>query len=398
MVSLKYSRPLPDAHSPDIHLSHPTDRECLKIWELSSLAWRDALTLPLYLEESAFLTTVPLAKDGGMTIWILVDRNLPPDQRPILCACESFRKRSLISSTDGELTETIIHGVASVFCDPAYRGRGYAARLMRELAKALRSWQTETKTCIGSVLYSDIGKKYYSNLGWHPFPNNSHIELSPSITSKNTRATPLLSGDLDQLCQEDEAIIRKSMTRRSGPGKLRMMLVPDLAHMLWHHAKEEFACGKLFGKQPQIKGAIAGQAGSRIWAIWTHRYYEDPKYTVSGATLYILRLVIENELAASSDSFEGRETPYNAGEREMQVNHLRAVLQSAQAEAAEWILSSVKLWDPTSLVQELIEQTGIQHYKVDREDENIASLLWYGEGSGREDMLEWVANEKFAWC
>ena len=74
MVVQSISTPLPDAHSPDIHLSHPTGEECLKIWELSSLAWRDAFTLPLYLEESAFLTTVPLARDGGMTIWILVDK------------------------------------------------------------------------------------------------------------------------------------------------------------------------------------------------------------------------------------------------------------------------------------------------------------------------------------
>lgn len=68
MVVQGYSRLLPDADSPDIHLSRPTDAEWLTIWRLSSLAWRDALTLPQYLEESAFLTTVPLAKDEDMTI------------------------------------------------------------------------------------------------------------------------------------------------------------------------------------------------------------------------------------------------------------------------------------------------------------------------------------------
>jgi GNAT superfamily N-acetyltransferase len=196
MVVQGYSRLLPDAHSPDIHLSHPTDAECLTIWRLSSLAWRDALTLPQYLEESAFLTTVPLAKDGGMTIWILVDKNLPPGQRRILCACESFRKRAFLSTRGGELTETIIHGVASVFTDPAYRGRGYASRLMGELAIALRNWQIEKLKCSGSVLYSDIGKKFYAQSGWHPFPNNSHIEFPPSTNSRDTGARPLLAGDL----------------------------------------------------------------------------------------------------------------------------------------------------------------------------------------------------------
>ena len=397
MVSVDSCRPLPKANSQDICLRHPTDRECLKIWELSSLAWKDALTLPQYLEESALLTTVPLARDGGMTIWILVDKTLPPDQRPILCACESFRKRSLISSPKGELVETVVHGVASVFCDPAYRGRGYAARLMRELAKALRSWQAET-ICIGSVLYSDIGKTYYANFGWHPFPNNSHIEFSPSLTPKSTRATPLLTEDLDQLCREDEAMIRKTLAQPSSHGKLRMVLVPDLDHMLWHHGKEEFACGKLFGKKPQNKGAVAGQAGSRVWAIWTHRYYQHPESSAAGTVLYILRLVVENQMATGSNLSNDTEIPHDEGERQTQVDHLRAVIQAAQAEAVEWKLSSVNLWDPTSLVQDMIEQTGLPYRRINRDAEGIASLLWYGDGSGKEDMLEWVANEKFAWC
>lgn len=62
-------------------------------------------------------------------------------------------------------------------------------------------------------------------------------------------------------------MIREVMTRPSSIGKSRMVLMPDLNHMLWHHTKEEFACEKLFGMKPHIKGAIAGEAGSRIWAI-----------------------------------------------------------------------------------------------------------------------------------
>ena len=109
---------LPDKSSHDLRLSHPTVEECLEIWKLSFLAWGDALSLPLYLEESAYLTSVPLAKDGGMTLWILTDGTLPPNQRPILCSCETFRKRCFITGTEDEVTETIVHGVASVFCNP----------------------------------------------------------------------------------------------------------------------------------------------------------------------------------------------------------------------------------------------------------------------------------------
>lgn len=258
---------LPDAQSPDLHLSHPTAGECQTVWKLGSLAWTDALSLPQYLEESAYLTTVPLAKDGVMTNWILTDKNLPPDQRPILCSCETFRKRGFISDRDGNLTEKIIHGVASVFCDPVLRLRGYGSRLMRELAEILRTFQAETTMSIGSVLYSDIGKKFYADLGWHPFPINTHIELDPSALLEEPRATQILSRDLERLCEEDEGMIRKELTSASPNGKIRIMLVPDLDHMLWHHKKKEFVCDKLFRKQPEIKGAIVGQPGNRMWAI-----------------------------------------------------------------------------------------------------------------------------------
>ena len=354
------------------------------IYSLSFLAWGDALTLPQYLEESAFLTTVPLAKDDGMGVWMLTDKTFAQDQRPILCSCETFRKRAFVTHTKGPFTEVIVHAVASVFCNPKYRGRGYAARLMRELATMLPSWQVESRRCVGSVLYSDIGKTYYANLGWHPFPINTHIELDPIDPSTPFRARELLVTDLDKLCKDDEAMIRKAMISMSD-GKIRMMLVPDLDHMLWHLRKEEFACDKLFGKQPQVKGAIAGQPGNRVWAIWMHRFYGDPESVSSDNTLYILRIVTENH-------------DPNVKQREMQFEQMQAVLQAAQIEAAEWKLYCVKLWEPEHMVRETLEGVGIPHRKVERKEDNIASLLWFGEGNGKEDTLEWIGIGKYAWC
>ncbi|MCJ1457169.1 hypothetical protein MMC28_007536 [Mycoblastus sanguinarius] len=365
-------------------LTHPTAGEFETIYSLSFFAWGDTLSLPQYLEESAFLTTVPLARDDGMSVWMLTDKTLPQDQRPILCSCETFRKRAFVTDTKGQLTEMIIHGIASVFCNPIYRGRGYAARLMQELAIMLPRWQVGSGRCIGSVLYSDIGKTYYANLGWHPFPINNHIELDPMNAPMPPQAEKLLAKDLDQLCKDDEALIRKVMTSKSN-GNIRMMLVPDIDHMLWHHAKEEFACEKIFGKQPQVKGAIAGPPGNRIWAIWTHRFYGDPESASSDNTLYILRVVVEDQNA-------------NAAQQETQAEQMQAVLKAAQIEAAEWKLHCVKVWDPAPTVREMLERAGIQHRKVTREEDGIASLLWYGEGNGKEDTLEWIGNEKYAWC
>lgn len=257
---------------------------------------------------------------------------------------------------------------------------------MRELSETLRTFQTERMNSIGSVLYSDIGKKYYADLGWHPFPINTHIELDPSMASEGPRATQLLSGDLQRLCEEDEAMIRKDLTRPTSNGIMRMMLVPDLNHMLWHHKKEDFVCEKLFGKHPAVKGAIVGETSDRIWAIWTHRFYGDPESASSENTLYVLRLVIENQSTTSAS---------NAEQQRNQVEQMGAIMQAAQDEAARWKLQRVMMWDPSPLVLKLIGETGIQHRIVEREHEGIASLLWYGNGSGKEDTLEWLGNEKY---
>ncbi|OAX83302.1 hypothetical protein ACJ72_02335 [Emergomyces africanus] len=388
-----YDPALPDGLSPALHLDHPTDAENTAIWTLTSNEWKDALPVDIYLEESPYLMTVPLAKDGGMTQWVLVDKNLPQDERPLLASCETFRKRSWVSDKQGNVSQHITHGVASVYCDPRYRGRGYASRLMNELAKVLPKWQTtRTEKCIASVLFSDIGKQFYTNLKWQAFPSY-HIEFPPSSGAisegRLSTATPLFAKDLAKLCKQDEALALKAMAAPCpSSDKTRFMIVPDHDHILWHHSKEEFSTEVLFKTQPQVKGAIAGEPGSRVWVIWTHRFYEPPGDSSSSNTLYILRLVIENH-----NILDRRSAEYY-----IQVAGLRAVILAAQDEAAKWGLHRIKLWGPSAQVQELIKRIGITYQMEDRVEEGICSLRWYGSGSGTQDSVEWIGNEKYGWC
>ena len=154
---------LPDSKSPDLILRHPTEEECVGIWNNTSAAWIDSLTPPVYLNESLYLTTVPLARNGGMTTWVLVYKDSAP-----LCSCETFWKHSLTSDAQGNVSDNIVHGIASVFCSLPYRRRGYAGRMMQELIKRLYTWQTSKFPCVGTTLYYDIGKEYYAKLGWTP--------------------------------------------------------------------------------------------------------------------------------------------------------------------------------------------------------------------------------------
>jgi len=389
---------LPDSLSSDLCLAHPTADECVTIWNNTSASWKDSLTVSLYLKESLFLTTVPLAKDGGMTTWILVDKNLLPDQRTILCSCESFRKRSITSTPNGKVSDAIVHGIASVFCAPELRARGYATRMLRELAKVLHDWQSEHAKCVGSILYSDIGKTYYSNLGWHPNLTNFHVVFQPWKKSDQPLgiAHAIAADSLAELCFRDEAMIRRDLAAPAEGSSLRMTIVPDLDHMLWHIRKEEFVCDLLFGKVPHAIGAIAGPPGSQVWVIWTHRYYEHPDANSTENTLYILRLVIENHNIERNFSSDAAKVLSDNNDET--VGYLTAVLQAAQAEATEWGLDQVKLWDPIPAVQELIAQSGIDHSVVEREEESIASGLWYDDNGEASVAPLWINNEHFAWC
>ncbi len=375
--------PLPKAQASDLCLTIPTQEELEAVHKLSFAQWGDSLTLPQYLEESVHLTGVPLAKDDGMVSWILTDRNQLPDQRPILGSCETFRKRAFVINEQGQMSENIIYGIASVFVNPSHRSQGYGSRLMHELARVIPEWHVGSLRSIGSILYSDIGKNYYEKHGWRTFPVNNHIEFDPMHGPIPLHARQIQAEDLPQLCQDDEAMARKMMAS-SPPGKSRIMIVPDVDHMLWHTSKEEFACQKIFGRVPQAKGAIAGDKGCRIWAIWVHRYYRHPESSSVDNTLYILRFVIENQ------------TP-TPEQLQSQIQYAKAILQAAQAEAVDWQLQCIKLWHPTSLVQRVVERSGLDYRRVEREEDSIASLRWFGEGGAEKEDLEWVACEKYAW-
>lgn len=258
--------------------------------------------------------------------------------------------------------------------------------MMKELGAFLKmrgeSRHPEDIECVGSVLWSDIGPKFYGDLGWKASPA-THVQLpalsgtadSPSITTK-----PLLAKDIGDLCANDEVLLLESIGDSSSV-KTLFAIAPNHSTMLWHHKKEEYICEKIFGRQPTVKGALAGEPGNRIWAIWTRGIYgalDDPE---AGNRLYILRLVIEDP---------------DLGDLGEQAEQLKAVLHAAQMEAAEWKLGHVEMWNPDERTKELIERTKNDYRFVERESEGIPSLMWFSEGNAAD--VEWKAAEKFSWC
>jgi hypothetical protein len=395
---------LPDGSSPTLALVHPTAEEKLIQFNLNAVEWKGALSTSAYLRREAVLSDQEQTRDGGITYWILVDTAMkenPLDptssKRLPLASCETYRKKALVWQ-DGKIRETVSHGIGSVFCAPHLRKRGYAQRMMEELGDVLRTYQvTEDRECLFSVLFSDIGKKFYANYGWEPF-NSSHISLQAGASklvdaTSLPEARPLYDEDLEELCRIDEKLIRASLESRSKNSKTAVALVPDTDNIRWHHARENFVGHELHGKQPKVKGAIVGEKGRRIWCYWTRNWYNEKPEEAKGNTLHILRFVIEGEGST------GLGTDGNVSNDHTHDTAIAALLLMGQKEAEEWKLEAIEAWNPSSAILAAAQKLDPAAKVIDRDQESIASLKWFPPHQGRvAEAIDWIGNEKYGWC
>lgn len=147
---------LPDSKGPNVKLVNSTAKEAHEQQIVNSDEWAGALPLEAYLRREQMLIQQNLTKDGGLTSWALVHET--DSGRTVLSSCETIKKRALVAK-DGQVKDTICHGVCSVFCPHEYRGKGYAGRMIKELGEKLETWQTnEQEESLFSLLWSDIGK------------------------------------------------------------------------------------------------------------------------------------------------------------------------------------------------------------------------------------------------
>ncbi|KAK4992543.1 hypothetical protein LTR66_001211 [Elasticomyces elasticus] len=389
---------LPSSRSPTLALVQPTEAELRDQQSKNGEAWKGALSLDAYLRRELFLANQGLARHDGLTAWALVDT--AAKERVVLSGCETLRKKALVAK-DGVVKEVLCHGVGSVFCPSEFRGRGYAGRMMQELGERLQTWQADEKECLFSVLYSDIGKDFYAARGWHPFPS-SHISVPPATNDKKTlsanatlpQSRPLYAEDLATLCALDEKLICHHMTKLANRGKYSVALVPDVETVQWHHAREEFISNELYGKKPDVKGAIVGnEPGKRVWCYWTRMWYNKDPQNSEENTLHILRLVIEDPAVSDFDHQD------SANATSQVATAVASLLIAAQAEAAKWTMGAVDIWNPTPSTVAAAQMVHPSAVEVHRDQESITSLKWYGEDPDRAaDSIDWIGNEKYGWC
>jgi GNAT superfamily N-acetyltransferase len=379
---------LPAASSSSISLLPATRLEQYQCAYINSHSWKGPLSVAQYLAREAFLERQLLTRDGKITYWILTDTSMPVGQdgaRPILASCETLQKVGYVAN-DGSIKQVLTHGIASVFCRHEYRGRGYASRMMNELATTLETWQqSKGSRASFSMLWSDIGRSFYAAHGWRPM-SSTHISL-PAITQQTffqsqtsldcSRIQDLYAQDLrNRICPKAVAILEAELRARSRqrPSISHVAIRPDYEQMEWHFAREEFHARALHHKEPHIKGADDPSTGCVL--IWSRVWGE----TAQKNKLHILYTMTPTE---PSDDV---------------IRSIAALLIRGQLEAKKWDMQAgVELWSPTAEVVKAAQLlAGEEDVQIAiRDKESICSLRWVNGGD--EDM-EWVANEKYAWC
>ena len=184
---------LPPGSSPTLHLTPATPEERLAVLHLNSRAWKGPLDVTGYIAREDHLLQQQLTH-GRLVCWVLVDSREPANQRTILSSCETFRKQGLVAK-DGVVRDVVAFGVGSVYSRPEFRGMGYAKRMMEELRRRLddgvvgKCKDKEEEGAVFSVLFSDIGKRFYAQFGWVPFPS-AHVQLPPIDLRESRRDMP----------------------------------------------------------------------------------------------------------------------------------------------------------------------------------------------------------------
>ncbi|KAI1266081.1 hypothetical protein F5Y18DRAFT_36571 [Xylariaceae sp. FL1019] len=315
MGSLPNEKVLPDFADTSLVLTHPTEAEKQQTWRLNHGEWGGPLSLKAYMQREPFLASTALTSQGGIMHWILTETTAQNEPRKILASCETIRKRvlyvhALDKGTETEVKEGISYGIGSVYTYPEFRGKKYAARMLKDLSETLKTWpeqqyqenqspsngvklsngdtilengapeaqQTNGQTkkeVICTALWSDIGKKFYASKGWPVF-ESSHVEFpssfpfAPGITSIFDQAakiphtsltlTPVTNSNLASLCSEDETQLRAQMKENSQTtGRASFAFRPDADVFRWHWAREDFLTPHVFpGCTPsEVRGMIA---------------------------------------------------------------------------------------------------------------------------------------------
>ncbi|KAJ1562204.1 hypothetical protein HK405_014767 [Cladochytrium tenue] len=346
------------------------------------------------LDEAGYINReITLAKVGRSFAprqWVLV----PSDDKEtldILSSCETLLRQGVLVLPDGSRREGRVASIASVFTAEKHRRRGYAARMLTQLARAA---ETEYPDLLGMALYSDIGPVYYARLGWQPMDTWTTTVRVPdhlateAPASEGLAVVELSEADVPGLLEADgEARVKRAVNDARADGCPRLVELQNADSNVWHRTRGLLYSTKNAGDEPPAVASVVGaqvvlapsghtEAGEvgPVFALWSYNYKE--------GSVDILRL---------------------AANRSVDV---AALFRAAATAAVRAGLPVVRAWGRLDFAEAAIRQqlggeSSVSVFEVAMRTSSIPSLRLSSaaaEAAGPEaSAVNWLA-EKGQWC
>lgn len=225
--------------------------------------------------------------------------------------------------------------------------------MMQLLSERIRTMTGEQAL---SVLYSDIGPKFYDKYGgWKACDANELLIPSGKEFEDTLSAEMLNLEDARIYIDEDVKNLKNELI--DGEDLTIFQLIPQHEELEWASVRDRRLAKHLKLEEEENFGAKVTSVDGWGYVLWFHEY--------QSSTLTIVRL---------------REPPTDAG--------MRGLLQAALSEARRSGLENVKIWSPNERLENV---TGIK--KVVRDDA-VPALLYFGENK----RIHWRNIEALGWC
>ncbi|KAK4164666.1 hypothetical protein QBC43DRAFT_317306 [Cladorrhinum sp. PSN259] len=372
----------------DVIFTEATPHQRTLSWQLNAASWAPpVMSIEQYVGREHLLSETTLSRDGGTRYYILHSKD---DPETIISSCEVTSKKVFIATPGSDGPGEVVqpekaYAIASVFTNPLYRGRGMASYMLKRVQEIVDG--QDGMEC--GVLYSDIGREYYTRLGWkdHKSPQLVFEILEGHDAGHDNfpRGLEMLrvqqEGEIEELCEQDVKMLRNRFSLlaslvTSRKDKTHVAFLPDWEQMSWHFAKVDYMA-KLMGNGREVVNRGARTNDGKNWILWDH--------DLRGNKLQVLRLVLSEE-STDDEKKKGED--------------VKLLLSAALKEAVEWELKKVVIWQPLALLSMAAVLLWGENPKFkltfeQREDGSIPSLRWK---CGEKMETVWEDNEYYAWC
>jgi hypothetical protein len=214
---------------------------------LTAPVWGDRLDVEQYLERERILRATTFAK-RAMRTWVLERHG------EILASCESYSMPTLLDGKRG-----VAQGIASVFVEERFRGNQYARALLQVLLHTFRAEHAQA-----SLLYSEVGTKLYSELGYVARPMQAR-QWTPAAGEIAEVATPFSRA-------ESERALGEFLLEESAARRFRVVLYhPQLE---WHRERSAFY-HRVLAPRRLDPSTLAGATRGDAWIAWAGDYRLD---------------------------------------------------------------------------------------------------------------------------